>query len=195
MFAGSSPGARAAYTDAARELGAELARRAITVIYGGGSVGLMGALASAAMDSGGRVVGVIPQFLLDREVAKLDLSELVVVETMHARKLGMYQRAAAFIALPGGLGTLEELFEMLTWSQLGHHAKPCGLLNVVGYYDGLLEFLDTSVTERFVRLAHRDMLSVATKPTALLRDMQQARSNVAPVKWIDRGGTGPTTAK
>lgn len=176
VFAGSHPGARPAYAASARQLGREMAARGLTLVYGGGSVGLMGALASATLEAGGTVVGVIPQFLLDREVANLDVSELVVVETMHERKHGMYERADAFVALPGGLGTLEELFEMLTWLQLGRHGKPIGVLNVEGYYDGLLAFLDTAVGERFVRTAHRGLLEVATAPGPLLETLTAARA-------------------
>lgn len=185
VFAGSSPGARPDYAVAARQLGSALARRGLALVYGGGAVGLMGALADAALADGGRVTGVIPQFLLDREIAKRDASELIVVDSMHERKLRMFELADAFVAVPGGLGTLEELFEMLTWAQLGRHAKPCALLNVAGYYDSLLSFLETSVEERFVRDSHRALLSVAADVPTLLNNLKQSRPPNAD-KWIDR---------
>ncbi len=154
-------------------------------MYGGGAVGLMGELASAVLEAGGEVVGVIPQFLVDREVAKQDLSRLEIVDTMHQRKLRMYDLADAFVALPGGLGTLEETFEMLTWAQLGRHRKPCGLLNVAGYYDGLLQFLEHSVTQRFVRTEHRGLLQVGDDPAGLLDDMAAIQPDIID-KWLDR---------
>ncbi len=185
VFAGSSPGSDSDYAAAARHLGSLLAQRRIRAVYGGGAVGLMGELASAVLEAGGEVVGVIPQFLVDREVAKQDLSRLEIVDTMHQRKLRMYDLADAFVALPGGLGTLEETFEMLTWAQLGRHRKPCGLLNVAGYYDGLLQFLEHSVTQRFVRTEHRGLLQVGDDPAGLLDDMAAIQPDIID-KWLDR---------
>ena len=185
IFAGSSPGALGDYAQAARSLGRLLARRQVRVVYGGGAVGLMGEVAGAALQAGGEVIGVIPKFLVDREVAKADLSRLEVVDTMHQRKLRMFDLSDAFVALPGGLGTLEETFEMLTWAQLGRHRKACGLLNVAGYYDGLLQFLDHSVTQRFVRAAHRGLLQVGEDPEALLDAMAAAPPDIID-KWLDR---------
>lgn len=182
VYCGSSPGARPAYAEAARQLGAVLAREGIGLVTGGGRVGLMGVIADAVLEAGGEAVGVIPQALLDREVGHTGLTDLVVVETMHQRKALMASRADAVVALPGGLGTLEEITEMLTWSQLGLHAKPCGLLNVAGYYDALVAFLDHAVVERFVRTSHRAMLTVASSPEELLAGL---RAHLPPV-----GGNG-----
>ena len=172
VYCGSSAGARPGYADAARQLGALLAREGVGLVTGGGHVGLMGVIADAVLEAGGEAVGVIPQALLDREVGHTGLSELVVVETMHERKAIMASRADAVVALPGGLGTLEEITEMLTWAQLGIHAKPCGLLNVAGYYDALVAFLDHAVAERFVRPAQRDRITVASDPLALLAGLR-----------------------
>lgn len=185
VYCGSSSGARPAYAHAARLLGARLAHDGIGLVTGGGRVGLMGVIADAVLEAGGLAVGVIPQALLDREVGHEGLTELVVVETMHQRKALMAARADAVVALPGGLGTLEEITEMLTWAQLGLHAKPCGLLNVEGYYDALVAFLDHAVAERFVRPAHREMLTVASSPEALLAGLQ-AHTPPAVGKWMDR---------
>ena len=187
VYCGSGPGARPAYAEAARAFGAHLAAEGIGLVTGGGKVGLMGVVADAVLDAGGEAVGVIPQALLDREVGHEGLTELVVVETMHERKAIMAARADAVVALPGGLGTLEEITEMLTWAQLGIHAKPCGLLNVAGYYDALVAFLDHAVEERFVRAAHRSLLTVTDRPDALLAGL---RAHTAPAvrKWADRDG-------
>lgn len=185
VYTGSSPGARPAYADAARALAGEIARRHITLVYGGGHVGLMGVAADAALAAGGRVVGVIPADIAEREVEHRGLTELLVVDSMHERKRAMASRSDGMIALPGGLGTLEELFEVWTWNQLGFHRKPVGLLNVGGYYDGLLAFLDSMVEERFVRREHRDMLLVDRDPVRLLDRM----ANFDPPtvdKWVDK---------
>ncbi len=185
VFAGSSPGARPEYATAARALGRSLAGEGISLVYGGGSVGLMGILADEVLAGGGSVVGVIPQALFDREVGHDGLTELRIVESMHERKAQMADLADAFIALPGGMGTLEELFETLTWGQLGYHDKPCGLLNVAGYWDGMLMALDRAVLERFVAEAHRRMLLVSEEPAALLellRSYQPPRVE----KWLGR---------
>ena len=175
VFAGSSGGARRQYADAAVLLGRELLRRGYDLVYGGGSVGLMEIVADEVLRGGGRVCGVIPQFLVDREVSHHGLSELVVVASMHDRKREMAERASAFVALPGGLGTLEELAEVLTWAQLGLHPKPCGLLDVNGYYASLLAFLDHSVTEGFVRPLHRALIHVDTAPSGLLEKLEAQR--------------------
>lgn len=182
VYCGSSPGERPAYADAARELGALLARRGITLVYGGAAKGLMGVIADAALAGGGRVVGVIPQDLVDREIAHAGLDEQHVVGSMHERKAMMAELSDGFIAMPGGFGTLEEIIETITWAQLGLHAKPCGLLNVEGYYERLLAFADLAVDDGFVRREHRDMLLVADAPAALL-DLLDAYTPTAVPKW------------
>lgn len=171
VYCGSSAGSNPAYLAAARELGATLLRHNIGLVYGGACVGLMGAVADTVLGGGGEVIGVMPQALVDKEVAHTGLSELHVVDSMHERKALMADLADGFIALPGGLGTLEELFEVLTWAQLGFHHKPCALLNVVGYYDGLRDFLQRASAEQFVRPEHRDLLLVEQEPEALLSAM------------------------
>ena len=168
VYCGSGPGRRKVYADTARHLGRSLAARGVGLVYGGGSVGLMGAVADAVLADGGEVIGVIPGALTDREVAHGGLTELRVVESMHQRKAAMAEVADGFIALPGGLGTLEELFEALTWAQLGMHRKPCGILNVAGYYDGLIAFLDQAVSEEFVGPVHREALLVEEDPDLML---------------------------
>jgi uncharacterized protein (TIGR00730 family) len=168
VFCGSSPGARPLYVQAARHLGQALARRGLTLVYGGARVGTMGQLAQAALDAGGHVIGVIPRALVQMEVAHTGLPDLRVVDSMHERKALMADLSDAFIALPGGLGTIEEFFEVLCWSQLGLHTKPCGLLNVGGYYDRLTAFLDHTVQEQFVRASHRGRVLVEQDADALL---------------------------
>jgi uncharacterized protein (TIGR00730 family) len=184
VFAGSSAGARPEYRLAAIELGRVLAARGIGLVYGGARVGLMGAVADAVLAGGGQVVGVIPRALVEKEVAHTGLTDLRVVTSMHERKALMADSADGFMALPGGWGTLEELFEILTWAQLGIHHKPCGLLNVNGYYDGLLSFLEHSITEGFVRREYRAMISVSDSSATLL---DLLHDSVPPVvaKWID----------
>lgn len=183
VFCGSSAGRDPEYRKAAQALGGLLALRGIGLVYGGASVGLMGAVADAARAADGEVIGVIPQALVDREVAHPHLSDLRVVGSMHERKALMAELADGFIALPGGLGTFEELFEIWTWAQLGSHRKPVALLNVAGYYDGLLGFLDRCVNEAFVRPTHRDMLLVADRPEALLQAIERYQAP-AETKWI-----------
>jgi uncharacterized protein (TIGR00730 family) len=156
------------YSDAARQLGRLLAGRGLGLVYGGGHVGLMGILADAVLTAGGRVVGVIPQDLVDRELAHTGLSELIVVDTMHQRKAIMAERSDAFVALPGGYGTLDETFEILTWAQLGLHDKPVGLLNVSGFFDGLLAWIDRAVREDFVKPKNRELLTVDDDAERLL---------------------------
>ena len=185
MFAGSSVGSRRAYRDAAAELGAELAARGCTVVYGGGRVGLMGVLADAALAGGARVIGVIPEALERLEVAHGGLSELRVTASMHERKAQMAELSDAVVALPGGLGTLEELFEILTWNQLGFCAKPFGLLNAAGYFDRLLAHLDHAVAERFLRPAHRAMLLCRGSAGELLDALDRVELPVVE-KWLDR---------
>jgi uncharacterized protein (TIGR00730 family) len=185
VFSGSSPGGRPDYAQAAEELGRALAAQDIGVVYGGAQVGLMGTLADAALEAGGQVVGVIPQALVDREIAHTGLSELHVVGSMHERKAKMADLADGFIALPGGMGTLEELFEVYTWTQLGLHSKPLGLLDVHGYYAQLAAFLDHAVAERFVTAEHREMLVVEQRAEALIEAFRRWRPPVR-TKWIDR---------
>ncbi|HVN53759.1 MAG TPA: TIGR00730 family Rossman fold protein [Anaerolineaceae bacterium] len=168
VFCGSSPGANSEYLEVARQLGETLARRNLTLVYGGAKVGLMGQVARAALAAGGQVIGVIPRSLLDMEVAYTDVGTLHVVGSMHERKSMMADLSDSFIALPGGLGTIEEFFEVLTWAQLGFHQKPCGLLNIGGYYDHLLKFLDVAVREEFIDQAHREMVLVDTTAAGLL---------------------------
>jgi uncharacterized protein (TIGR00730 family) len=185
VFCGSSPGARPEYAEAARDLAAEMAARGLGLVFGAGRVGLMGVLADAMLGAGGHVAGVIPQALVDREVAHEGLSELEIVDSMHERKRRMAERSDAFVALPGGIGTLEELFEVFTWAQLGIHAKPCGLLDVAGYYRPLREMLDAMVSERFLRPQHRELLVVAATPAELL-DRLEAHRPPPVEKWLDR---------
>jgi uncharacterized protein (TIGR00730 family) len=172
VFCGSSPGNTPEYLDLARAVGTALAERNIKVVYGGGRVGLMGALADAALRAGGQVVGVIPQMLLDKEVGHSGLSELRVVQTMSERKWLMGELSDAFLALPGGIGTMDELFEAWTWTQLDIHRKPCGLLNFQGFYDPLIAFLDRAVEEGFLRPRHRDALLVETDLGRLLSRLE-----------------------
>ena len=185
LYAGSAPGARPEYASAARAMVDALAARGLGVVYGGGRAGMMGALADAALSAGTEVIGIIPRHLADREVAHDGLTELRVVASMHERKAQMVELSDAFIALPGGLGTLEELIEVLTWAQLGLHAKPCGLLNAAGYYDPLIAFLDHAVTEGFITPASRRLLSVAGTPQELLAALVPVPSDA---EHGDRGG-------
>jgi uncharacterized protein (TIGR00730 family) len=185
VFCGSSPGQNPAFAVAARALAREIAGRGIDVVYGGGNVGLMGVVADAVLAAGGRVIGVIPHALVSRELAHSGLTDLHVVGSMHERKALMAELSDGFIALPGGLGTLEEFCEVVTWTQLGVHDKPCGLLNVAGYYDGLLAFLRHALDEQFLRPTHFDIIVSADAPAALLDRMLAWRSP-AVAKWIDR---------
>jgi uncharacterized protein (TIGR00730 family) len=186
VFCGSSAGVRRAYTGAAEGVGRLLAERGIGVVFGGGSVGLMGAVADAALAAGGEVVGVIPHALAAREVDHTGLTALHKVDTMHERKALMADLADGFVALPGGLGTLEELMEAWTWVQLGIHRAPIGLLNVAGYFDGLLAFVDHAVAEGFVRPTHRDALVVAETPGTLLDALAAWQPPDVP-RWLDAG--------
>lgn len=182
VYCGSSPGFDAGYMQAAHDLGRALIDRQLELVYGGAYVGLMGQVADTVLKAGGRVIGVIPQSFAHK-VSHLGLTELHVVDSMHARKTMMFDMSDAFIALPGGFGTLEEMAELLTWAQLGMHAKPCGLINVGGYFDSLLAFLDHAVSQGFVKHEHRDMLLVAREPEDLLERLE---SYTAPAvdKWV-----------
>jgi len=180
VFCGSQPGTRPAYLQAARDLGAQLARRGWTAVYGGGHVGMMGALADSALAAGGKVIGVIPEHLMRPEVAHQGLTELLVVDSMHTRKRIMAGRSDAFVVLPGGYGTFEEMFEMVTWRQLELHAKPVGLVNVDGYFDHLLQFLRHAAGQEFIRPQHRGLLSVEATVPALLDGLQRQAAAVPP---------------
>jgi uncharacterized protein (TIGR00730 family) len=185
VFCGSNAGARSAYAEAAREVGRAIAARGLRLVYGGASVGLMGALADAALQAGGEVVGVMPRALVEREIAHARLTELHEVASMHERKALMADLSDGFLALPGGAGTLEELFEVWTWAQLGHHKKPVGFLNVDGYYDLLAAFIEHQERELFIRPEHRDMLIVESAPARVL---ERFASYTPPAveKWINR---------
>ncbi|MBI4912640.1 MAG: TIGR00730 family Rossman fold protein [Acidobacteria bacterium] len=183
VFCGSSSGSDPRFSEAAEAFGRLLARRGLGLVYGGGRVGLMGTLAQAALDQGGEVLGVIPRFMESREVAHPGLTHLEWVDSMHARKARMGTLADAFVALPGGWGTLDELFEVLTWAQLGLHAKPVALLNLAGFWDPLLAGLGHLVAAGFVRPAHRDLLRVHADPEALLDDLQNFRPSPLHSKW------------
>jgi uncharacterized protein (TIGR00730 family) len=185
VYCASSPGADAAFSSAAGFLGELLARRNVRLVYGGGHVGLMGTLADAALAAGGEVHGVITRALEDKEIAHRGLSSLKVVETMHERKAAMADLSDAFIMLPGGFGTFEEFFEVVTWTQLGVHSKPCGVLNVGGFFDPLVALFDAAVRERFVRTEHRDMVIVEAQASTLLERLGEWTPVVVD-KWIDR---------
>lgn len=186
VFCGSSPGLRPEYARAAREMGIALAEQGIGLVYGGGRVGLMGVVADAVMQAGGEVTGVIPEALMRREVGHAGITELRVVGSMHARKALMADLSDGFVALPGGYGTFEEFCEVITWSQLGIHPKPCGLLNAAGYYAPLLAMFDRGVAEGFIRPEHRALVLEAAEPAALIEAM---RRFVPPgtEKWIRPG--------
>ena len=184
VYAGSNPGNDPAYAEAARELSELLVERAIGLVYGGGRVGLMGVLADSALSAGGEVIGVMPQALVDREIAHAGLTELRVVGSMHERKALMAELSDAFVAVPGGIGTLEELIDVYTWSQLGIHSKACGVLNVTGYFDHLAAFLDQAVAAGFLKPAHRAVLSVASEPGELL-DRLEDYVPPAVGKWVE----------
>ena len=188
VFCASSPGFKPEYLRAAQSVGHFLAERKITLVYGGGRVGLMGALADAALEKGGQVIGVIPQFLMDLEVGHRGLTELIIVESMHERKLKMAELCDGVMALPGGFGTLEELIEMLTWSQLALHHKPIGILNAEGYYDSLLQFFDHMVGEGLLKEANRDLAIFDEDIHRLYQKMSSFEHTIgrhpATTKWI-----------
>jgi uncharacterized protein (TIGR00730 family) len=185
VFCGSSFGARPAYKKAAQDLGKALAERKLALVYGGGGVGLMGAMADAALAAGGEVVGVIPDSLLRREIGHSGLTRLHVVQTMHERKSLMADLADAFIALPGGFGTLDEFCEIITWSQLGIQQKPCGLLNIDQYWDHFLAMLDHAVDEEFVRPENSELILVAQTPQRMLDRLMEWEPPAQVEKWID----------
>jgi uncharacterized protein (TIGR00730 family) len=185
VFCGSSAGSQPEYREGAEQLGAELTRREIGLVYGGGNVGLMGAIADSVLKSGGEAIGVIPEHLMKREIGHNRLTKLHIVRSMHERKALMADLSDAFIALPGGFGTLEEFFEVLTWSQLGLHAKPCGIVNVLGYYTPLLRMLDHAVDERFLKPQNRALVIARETPSELLQAFEDWRP-VHVEKWLDR---------
>ncbi|GGJ97990.1 LOG family protein [Pseudomonas matsuisoli] len=185
VFCGANPGNDPSYKETAEALGRRIAERGLTLVYGGGKVGLMGLVADAAMAAGGEVIGIIPRSLQDAEIGHTGLTRLEVVDGMHARKARMAELSDAFIALPGGLGTLEELFEVWTWGQLGYHAKPMGLMDVGSFYDKLAGFLDHLVGEGFVRQPHRDMLQRGATPDELLDRLASWKPTVTP-KWVEK---------
>ena len=185
VFCGSSSGTRREYAEAARNLAHLFVEQNIKLIYGGGNIGLMGIIADEVMNQGGEVIGIIPESLDQKEVGHRGLTELRVVKSMHERKAQMAELADGFIAMPGGIGTFEEFFEILTWAQLGFHEKPCGILNVEGYYDGLLELCDNAVSEGFLREIHRQLILDDSDAIRLLDKMENFRPN--PIeKWIDK---------
>lgn len=186
VFLGASTGTLPAYGEAARHFGTLLARRGIGLVYGGGSIGLMGLVADGACAAGGEVIGVIPEALRAREQDHPGLTQLHITSTMHERKALMADLSSGFVALPGGIGTFEELFEVWTWSQLGYHSKPCALLNVNGFYDAMRSFIDHVVREGFLRTSHRDMLMVHDDPEALLDAVIAYQPQPEP-QWIERG--------
>ena len=188
VFCGSSTGDADAFSDMARVMGAALVDHNYTLIYGGGSVGLMGVIADAALALDGRVIGVIPRMLWEREVGHRGLTDLRIVETMHERKALMAELSDGFIAMPGGIGTFEEFFEVWTWGQLGVHRKPCGILNIAGYFDPMLAMIDTMIRRRFLKPEYREMILVDTDPAALL-DRMNAYQPPTVGKWIDRAET------
>jgi uncharacterized protein (TIGR00730 family) len=187
VYCGSRAGRHPAYAEGARQLGYTLADRDIGLVYGGAHVGLMGIVADAVLERGGRAVGVIPGFMQDRELAHTGLTALHVTRTMHERKALMAELSDGFIALPGGVGTLEELFEIWTWAQIGVHSKPCGLLNVAGYYHQLSAFLDHAFAEGFVREPHHDLLLMDEDPARLVTRLAEFEAPPQP----PRPGTGP----
>jgi uncharacterized protein (TIGR00730 family) len=188
VFCGSNTGLRNAYVEAAQALGVALARRGIGLVYGGGCVGLMGVVADTVIEEGGEVIGVIPAALVAKEVAHQGLNDLRIVGSMHERKALMAELSDAFIALPGGYGTLEEFCEVLTWAQLGLHPKPCGILNVKGFYDSLLSLFDHAVAECFVSKAHRSLIIEEQNPECLLDRLMNYQPLILD-KWIDREET------
>ncbi|HTR09552.1 MAG TPA: TIGR00730 family Rossman fold protein [Paraburkholderia sp.] len=184
VYCGSSYGANPIYTDAAQAFGRALVASNLALVYGGGKVGLMGVIADTVMAGGGRAIGVIPELLVDKEVGHAGLTELHVVPDMHQRKKMMADFADAFVALPGGAGTLEELFEVYTWAQLGYHRKPVGILNIGGFYDPLMALLDHTVREGFMREAYREMLQTDSDPAALIAKLQRYHAPEKD-KWAD----------
>jgi uncharacterized protein (TIGR00730 family) len=188
VFCGSNPGSGSAYLEAARSLGRTIAESGRSLVYGGAKVGMMGVLADATLAGGGEVIGVMPEGLIRREIAHTGLTALHTVDSMHQRKALMAELADGFIAMPGGYGTLDEFCEILTWSQLGLHEKPCGMLNIAGYFDSLLAFLDHAVQEQLLRPAHRNLILTEADPLRLLCLMEYWEPVHLP-KWITRSET------
>ena len=188
VFCGANPGNDPVYAAGARAMGIEIARRGLVLVYGGGAVGLMGVVANAALEAGGEVHGVIPRALREKEIGHNDLTRLEIVDTMHIRKARMAELSEGFIAMPGGIGTFEELFEIWTWGQLGIHDKPLGLLNVAGFYDPLATFLDGTVEAGFLKQAHRAMAMTDTEPATLL-DRMEAYVPTPTYKWVEKEET------
>jgi len=184
VFCGSSPGADPAYLQMANKLGEEIASRGLGLVYGGSNLGLMGTVAKSALDGGSHVTGIMPK-VFEGRVQHPRLTELIITDTMHQRKAKMFEISDGFIALPGGFGTFEELLEILTWSQIGYSSKPCGILNVNGYYDELLKFFDKSVEMRFVKQEHRNAIIVDTDPKNILDKFEKYKPVIID-KWIDR---------
>jgi uncharacterized protein (TIGR00730 family) len=184
VYCGSRPGANPAFADAATQVGRWIGQRGGRLVYGGGCNGLMGIVAQSALDAGGTVLGVIPKALVEKEWANHQCTELIVVDTMHERKRLMAEHSDAFVALPGGIGTFEELFEIWTWRQLGYHDKPVGLLDTLGYYDGLLEFLNSSVQQQFIGEWQMGLMRVAETPEQILPDLIQS-AGMAPRDRLD----------
>lgn len=184
VYCGSNSGARPEYLETATYLGQCLAERGLGIVYGGAEVGLMGAVASSALSKGGEVIGVIPELFAEK-TKHSKLSQLHVVPTMHDRKKKMFDLSDGFIALPGGIGTIEEVFEILAWAQLGYHEKPCGILNVCGYFNSIIGFLEHSVSQRFLKRAHREMIMVDENPDGLLKQFESYKAPIEP-KWINK---------
>jgi uncharacterized protein (TIGR00730 family) len=185
VFCGSKSGARPSYAEATRQLGEAIVRRGLGLVYGAGHVGLMGVLADAVLDAGGEVIGVIPQALVDKELAHVGLTAMHVVASMHDRKALMADLSDAFLSLPGAFGTADEFFEILTWAQLGMHAKPIGLLNVAGFFEPLLAWLDHTVSEGFLRERHRRLLMIGDDPEEMLDRLMGAHPAPVEPKWIE----------
>ena len=188
VYCGSSSGGKSDYAQVARQLAHAMVSRNIGLVYGGASVGIMGEIANAVLEEGGNVIGVIPKRLFAKEVAHTGITELREVSSMHERKSLMADLSDGFIALPGGFGTIEEILEIITWSQLGMHWKPCGLLNVCRYYDKLIEFLDHAVSEQFIKTSHRSTILIDESPDALLEKFKAYKAPET-TKWIDRKST------
>ncbi|HCY88455.1 MAG TPA: TIGR00730 family Rossman fold protein [Desulfobacteraceae bacterium] len=188
VYCGSSDGKKDAYKAAARELGRAMLEKGLGLVYGGAQIGIMGEIANTVMDGGGEVIGIMPKPLADREIYHTGLTRLEIVDSMHERKAMMAELSDGFIALPGGLGTIEEIFEVLTWAQLGFHRKPCALLNAIGYYDNLCAFLNHTVIEGFVNTASRAMLMTESDPRVLLERFENYQAPVVN-KWIDKENT------
>jgi uncharacterized protein (TIGR00730 family) len=185
VFCGSLPGTRPIYLESARQVGRTLAKRKIDIVYGGGRVGLMGALADAAIEAGGKVFGIIPDSLMRSEIAHEAITELAVVPDMHTRKAQMHARSDAFLTLPGGIGTFEEIFEIFSWATLGIHKKPIGILNVDGYYNPLIQLLDHAIAEGFIRPQHRDFVVVSDRPDDVIDRLIDFVPPPTGIKWFD----------